>query len=111
VEQMREQAEAGQPMIEEDRRFHQLLFECLGNQTLLKMLDVFWLTFRKASQHADIHDDDPLRTWRDHAEIANAVAVKDIDRAKRALSAHYDGLQRRLARANEHRHHEDGHVK
>jgi DNA-binding FadR family transcriptional regulator len=96
-------AEAGQPMVEEDRRFHQLLFESLGNQTLLKLLDVFWLTFRKASHHADIHDDDPLRTWRDHADIAAAVAAKDIGKVKIALGNHYDGLQGRLARAQVHR--------
>ena len=98
VAQMKARAEAGQPMMEEDRRFHQLLFECLGNQTLLKLLDVFWLTFRKASQHANIRDDDPMRTYRDHADIAAAVAAKDIEKAKIALGHHYDGLMGRLAR-------------
>lgn len=99
VEQMRVLADRGQPMIEEDRRFHQLLFESHGNETLLKLLDVFWLTFRKASQHADIQDDDPLRTFRDHASIAEAVRDRDSDRAKLALGEHYDGLLGRLKRA------------
>jgi DNA-binding FadR family transcriptional regulator len=99
VETMRACAAQGEPMVEEDRRFHQLLFESLGNETLLKLLDVFWLTFRKASQHSDITDDDPVRTALDHAAIAGAVKDRDIKRAKQALGDHYTGLLGRLQRA------------
>jgi len=96
---MREHAERSIANHAEDRRFHQLLFAALGNQILLSLLDVFWLTFNKASAHADLHDTDPLRTAADHAAIVEAIAAGDVEATRRALDRHYDGLIGRLARA------------
>jgi DNA-binding FadR family transcriptional regulator len=81
----------------------ELLFEALGNQTLLRLLDVFWLTFNKAAAHADLHDTDPLRTYRDHRAIVEAIAAGDAAATRRALDQHYDGLKGRLARARQAR--------
>jgi DNA-binding FadR family transcriptional regulator len=99
VAEMGRQAEQGNPFFAQDRRFHQLLFTPLGNSTVLKLLDVFWLTFSKASTHADLQDRNPDRTYRDHVAILDAIAAHDIDGARRALDRHYDGLKGRLARA------------
>jgi DNA-binding FadR family transcriptional regulator len=65
----------------------------------LKLLDVFWLTFREASRHTDIDNPDPLSTYRDHAAIAAAVAAGHVPEAREALDAHYAGLTRRLEQA------------
>lgn len=101
IEHMHVRAERGEGFVEEDRRFHQLLFEGLGNGMLLKLLDVFWLTFRKASEHADIRDADPLRTYRDHAAILAAVEAHQGADARDALNRHYAGLGERLLRAQQ----------
>jgi DNA-binding FadR family transcriptional regulator len=98
VRAMEQRALKGESFPEEDRRFHQILFEPLGNQMLLKLLDVFWLTFREASRHTDIDNPDPLSTYRDHAAIAVAVAAGHVPEAREALAAHYAGLTRRLER-------------
>jgi len=99
VTAMAEQAKRGESFADEDRRFHQVLFESLGNQTLLKLLDVFWLTYREASRHTDMHNPDPIQTAQDHAAIYDAVAAGAADEARAALDQHYAGITRRLARA------------
>lgn len=101
IARMGARAERGEPFLEEDRRFHQLLFANLGNRSLLKLLDVFWLTFRKASQYADLGDSDVMRTYHDHAAIVEAIVAQDVAQARRALDRHYAGLQERLTRARQ----------
>jgi DNA-binding FadR family transcriptional regulator len=83
---------------EEDRQFHQILFEPLGNRTLLKLLDIFWVTYQEASRHTDMRNPDPVGTARDHAAIYDAVRAGDVDEARAALDQHYAGLTSRLAR-------------
>jgi DNA-binding FadR family transcriptional regulator len=99
VTAMAERAKRGESFADEDRRFHQVLFESLGNQTLLKLLDVFWLTYREASRHTDMHNPDPIQTAQDHAAIYDAVAAGAADEARAALDRHYAEITRRLARA------------
>jgi DNA-binding FadR family transcriptional regulator len=99
VTAMAERAKRGESFADEDRRFHQVLFESLGNQMLLKLLDVFWLTYREASRHTDMHNPDPIQTAQDHAAIYDAVAAGDADEARAALDRHYAGITHRLARA------------
>jgi DNA-binding FadR family transcriptional regulator len=107
LDDMRQRAERGEPFASEDRQFHQALFESLGNETLLKMLDLFWLTFRSASQSTAIIDRNPMQTYQDHADILEAVLARDVARARAALTQHYHGLSGRLARAQQARHEGD----
>lgn len=99
VSAMAELANRGENFADEDRRFHQILFEPLGNLTLLKLLDVFWLTYREASRHTDMRNPDLIPTYEDHASIFEAVAARDVEEARAALDRHYAGLAGRLARA------------
>lgn len=100
IDQMGARAVRSEPFVEEDRRFHQLLFEHLGNATLMRLLDIFWLAFREASKIDEhIQDLDPVRTHRDHVAIADAVTKRDVAAARDALDQHYAGLANRLAHA------------
>ena len=101
TEQMRAQAEQGHPFADEDREFHRLLFHHLGNKALLMLLDAFWLVFRKAAQHTNIQDPNPMSTYRDHAAILAAIEAGDSEAARQALAQHYDGLLGRLRNAQE----------
>jgi DNA-binding FadR family transcriptional regulator len=83
---------------EEDRAFHRLLHQNVGNRVLLKILDAFWLTFHKAVEYADLGGSEPLSTYLDHASILEAVRKHDIVAAREALDRHYAGIQVRLAR-------------
>ena len=98
IEQMRQHAEVNQSITEQDRRFHQILFEPLGNTTLLKLLDIFWRTYQDAARTHDMRNTDLVGTYRDHAAIFEAVRDQDVERAQIALDKHYDGLKGRLAR-------------
>lgn len=88
--QMHSYAQQGQPCLREDREFHQRLFINLGNQVLLKLLDIFWIVFRKAAQHADVIDTKPMSTYLDHVAIVDAIKAKDVAAARAALELHYD---------------------
>lgn len=101
VAEMGELAAKGKNYAEEDRRFHQVLFEPLANRTLLKLLDVFWLTYREASRQAEFQNPDLVSTYQDHAAISEAVAAGDIEGARAALDRHYAGIVHQLEQAQE----------
>ena len=49
LDAMRARAECGEGFPEEDRAFHSQLFACLDNRVMLRLIDVFWLAFHRAS--------------------------------------------------------------
>ncbi len=89
-----------EPTIEDDRAFHQALFENVGNQILLRLLDTFWLTYRKATEQVNLGDANPEETFRNHAAILDAVLTEDAAAARNALIRHYADITQRLARAS-----------
>jgi DNA-binding FadR family transcriptional regulator len=97
TDRMRQKAERGESFAEDDQRFHQLLFRCQNNQMLSSLIDIFWTAFYKASGFANLTNPTPLDTWRDHHEIVEAVAAKDVEAARRRLGEHYSGIQKVIA--------------
>jgi DNA-binding FadR family transcriptional regulator len=97
TERMRQRAERGENFAAEDQRFHQLLFRCQNNKMLSSLIDIFWTAFYKVSGFANLSNPNPLDTWRDHHEIVEAVAKKDVEGARRRLSEHYSGIQKVIA--------------
>lgn len=98
TESMRKRAERNESFATEDQQFHQLLFRCQNNHMLSALIDIFWMAFNKASDFANLDNPTPLATWRDHHEIAEAVAARDADLARKRLDAHYRGIQEVLAK-------------
>jgi DNA-binding FadR family transcriptional regulator len=98
TDRMRDRAAAGESFADDDQRFHQALFQALGNTTLLHLLDVFWMAFFKASNDLTLSNPDPMSTWRDHAAIVDALAARDAQATRDRLDQHYDGIARLLAR-------------
>jgi DNA-binding FadR family transcriptional regulator len=97
VNRMRAHAERGETFAEDDQLFHRLLFRCQGNETLVRLIDVFWLAFYKASDFVNLDNQDPMATWRDHAAIVDAVEAKDPEEARKRLDRHYEGISRVIA--------------
>jgi DNA-binding FadR family transcriptional regulator len=95
---MKVRAERQESFAEEDQRFHQLLFRCQNNHMLSALIDIFWTAFNKASNFNDLDNPEPLDTWRDHHEIVEAVARKDVEQARKRLDDHYRGIQQVIAR-------------
>jgi DNA-binding FadR family transcriptional regulator len=100
VDQMGSLAAQGKPFEDDDRRFHTLIFSGIESRTFLRLLDVFWMAYRNASRQVGV-DPDPRRTWRDHVAILEALEVGDGEGARKALEAHYSGINLRLAAARQ----------
>src|SRR5690606_13818151 len=94
---MKSRAERNESFAAEDQQFHQLLFRCQNNQMLSSLIDIFWTAYYKVSGFADLENPTPLSTWRDHHEIVEAIAAKDVEAARSRLAAHYAGIQRVVA--------------
>ena len=92
LQRMGHRAENEEPFPEEDREFHQCLIESVGNQTLSKLLDIFWKTYHRASRLDELEDPPPLKTYLDHVAIVDAVVARDVEAAITALETHYTGL-------------------
>ena len=91
-------AERQESFAKEDQQFHQLLFRCQNNHMLSALIDIFWTAFNKASNFSNLDNPNPLDTWRDHHEIVEAVARKDVGQARQRLDDHYRGIQQVIAR-------------
>ena len=103
VKKMRKRAEAGETFPTEDREFHQLLFENVGNSVLTKLLDIFWQTFNKASAYIALADNNPMWTYQAHKAIVDAIMKDDVEGTRRALDEHYAGLEGRIQRAHQNK--------
>jgi DNA-binding FadR family transcriptional regulator len=97
TERMRARAERNESFAEEDQQFHQLLFRCQQNNMLSALIDIFWTAFYKASNFANLDNPTPLATWKDHHEIVEAIAAKDVEGARRRLAEHYSGIRQVIA--------------
>ncbi len=94
TKRMKERAERGENFREEDQEFHQLLFRCHSSGMLLKLLDVFWLAFNKTAECIDVNNPRPMTTWQDHHNIVEAIAARDVEKARERLDHHYHGILR-----------------
>lgn len=96
LDHIRQRAEAGETFPQEDRRFHQCLFEPVNNYTLLQILDSFWLALNKADNVVDLQDKDPLWTYKLHIPIVEAFKRGDVEATHISLVEHYSNLEARL---------------
>lgn len=94
VARMRVHAERNEAFVEEDRLFHQLLFRCQENETLVRLIEVFWLAFYKASDFVNLENTDPMATWHDHEAIVDAVEARNLEEVRNRLDSHYEGIAR-----------------
>lgn len=88
--------EGGEPYAEEDRQFHRILYDTLGNGTLIKLLDVFWVAFENVGVDTIKRDVDPAKTLRDHQAILEAVGQRDEAAAQHYLRQSFVDLQERI---------------
>ena len=100
VGRKRERADRGQTFPEEDRFFHRLLYRPLGNDLLLKLLDVFWEVWQRLREEVMRPGSfDPIRTWEGHRQIVEALERRDGAAARRAVVAHFEGTREQLRAA------------
>ena len=100
VDRMGERAARGEVFSEEDRFFHRVLYEHVGNDLLLKLIDVFWVVFSRLRDEALVEEeDDPVRAWEDHRRIVEALERGDGAGAQESVLRHFVNLDARVQRA------------
>lgn len=89
-------AEAGRYSAEDDRAFHQALWEKVDNTILSKLLDIFWM-IREQAQQSDlvIVPPDPLATYQRHVNIVDALAERSTEALRAAIT--YERLLKHTA--------------
>jgi DNA-binding FadR family transcriptional regulator len=84
---------------DEDREFHKLLFSVLENQSLIALLDIFWVVYHAVPIRVITTDLQPTTTIQDHRDILAAVSARDSVRSRQCVELHFHGLEERIARA------------
>lgn len=99
LDRMREAAERGSYSADEDRVFHQILYENVDNPILSRIVDIFWVVFHQAQAHASIPGPvDPTDTYQRHVDIVDALQNRDVDALRTAMARHYHGIRARVQR-------------
>lgn len=98
LESWQERIAAGEPHVELDEAFHRVLYGALNNQALLKLLEVFWLTFRNLDAPA-IPSADPVLELEEHWAILSAVKARDAVLSRHHLLKHFEHLEGRISAA------------
>jgi len=80
----------------DDQRFHRSLYKILGNQTLLRLLAVFWTVFENIGIEDIRRDPAPMKTWEDHRAIYEAVLKHDEKGARKAILKSNSGVMKRI---------------
>lgn len=98
LQRMEHDAKAGRYSADDDRLFHQALWENVDNSMLQKVLDIFWMCFYQARKRIELPEpSDLMDTFYRHKSIVNALELKDLASARDSIAHHYVGIQRRLA--------------
>lgn len=97
LERMRLLAEQGIYSPENDRNFHQVLWENVGNTVAARILDVFWKVFHEAQERAAIPEPvDPVGTYQAHVRIVEALEQGALEAMRANVRSHYIGIARCL---------------
>ena len=99
METWKQRLETGEPHRDLDEEFHRVLYGCLGNETFMKLFEVFWIAYENL--------DDPIirdtgraeRDYSTHLGLLNAVRASDVDLARRCMVQHFSHLMERMRRA------------
>lgn len=90
---------AGEDVSTDDRSFHHLLYAPLNNESLIRLIDIFWVIYHSlAVQNIGI-DHNPLATLEMHRELLAAMRARDGVLATQRMRDHFRNLEIRMARA------------
>lgn len=99
VSAMEEHAKRGETAENEDRRFHELLYDPLGkNRLLIQLIGAFWNAFNEVGPLLGGEIDLPA-TASEHRRIVSAIAASDAHAAVSAMTDHFQGIRSRVETA------------
>ncbi len=101
LEHWRVLAERGEYPAEDDRLFHQILYENVDNPILIQILDIFWVVFRHAQREAALPDvRDPKHTFQIHEDLVHALERRDAEAMRQLMKRHREGIETRIRQMN-----------
>ena len=92
-------ASAREPTSHEDRSFHRMLYACLGNASLLSLIDIFWVVYNALPAETVGQDTHPLATVQAHRDLLAALRRRDPALAQRRMGEHFRNIEVRFGRA------------
>jgi DNA-binding FadR family transcriptional regulator len=82
---------------DEDRAFHRMLYQAIENESLVSLIDIFWVVYHRVGINKRTRDDVPINTLQDHRDILAAIAARDSALARRLITNHFTRLEQRIA--------------
>jgi DNA-binding FadR family transcriptional regulator len=84
---------------DQDRAFHQLLYQVIGNQSLVALIDIFWVVYHSLRVTEITRDAHPSTTIQDHRDILEAVKKRDAPLARQRIQEHFRGFEERMQKS------------
>jgi DNA-binding FadR family transcriptional regulator len=79
-----------------DMRFHRLIYECLNNELIGHILDIYWMTSAKLVDPTAFTRFQRKFDWHIHRRIVDALQARDAEAAVAALQFHFVRAASRL---------------
>lgn len=94
VNRMIAKAQRNEIFNEEDKMFHRILFSRINNVVLEQLLKAFWDLF---AQYESIQrSENLLESAIHHKKLYEAIMIKDIDKAEKMLTIHFEDVRKRI---------------
>jgi len=84
-------------MMDDDITFHRTLYELVGNNLLLKLLEVFWTVYDNLYSRLPPTAEDPEQFLYRHRTLVDAIAARDVALAQSCLIEHFEGVREWIA--------------
>lgn len=94
-----EKAARGEDVSEEDRSFHRMLYTPLGNESLIGLIDIFWVVYHAMVVPSLGSDRNPIATVATHRALLDAIQARDVALAVQRMRDHFRNLEVRIAQA------------
>lgn len=100
AERMAREAESGEVSPLTDRQFHETLYRPLDNDLMLRLLAAFWDAYDRLATDLPPIGESARAVAAQHREVYDAVATRDAERARRAVTEHFTGIRGRTPRVS-----------
>jgi len=91
---------ADEPTAEEDRAFHRALYQVIGNESLIALIDIFWVVYHSVNVTKITKDVHPTTTIQDHRDILDAIKKRNASLARERVQDHFRGFEERIRGAD-----------
>lgn len=92
-------AHKGSPVHDFDRKFHDALYQSIGNDLLIGLCNIFWTAFKQAEQkgllvrYTPFSMQESLSVLADHRAVLEAIKQKDVPLAIKLMESHFRELE------------------